>query len=163
MASGNTLFVCLPQDNEPPTSAYAQLDTRNAIPVLAYDAATQETAIFGGVLLSHYSGGGLTLDVFWMAASATAGDAKWDAAYEEDDPNNNDLDSDNFGTASAVTTTTNAVSGKVVKSTITISHANMGSPVAGDPFRLRIRRLAADAGDTMTGDAQIRAIHGKET
>ncbi len=163
MASGNTLFACLPGDNNPPASAYAQIDTRNSADVLAFDAATQEGAVFRGVLPSHYAGGGLTLDIYWMAASATSADVKWDAAWEEGDPNNNDLDADNFGTASTVTTTTNGTSGKVVKSTITITHANMGSPAAGDPFRLRIRRLAADAADTMTGDTQLLECHGKET
>ena len=73
------------------------------------------------------------------------------------------LDADAFGTASNVTTTTNGTSGKVTKSTITITHANMGSPAAGDPFRLRLKRLAADGGDTMTGDAEFLAAHGKET
>ena len=163
MASGNTLCVFLPQDNEPPASAYAQLDTRNSMLLLAFDASTQEGAVFRGVMPSHYAGGGLTLDLFWMAASATSGDVKWDAAYEENDTNNNDLDSDAFGTASTATTTTNGTSGKVTKSTITISHANCGSPAAGDPFRLRVRRIAADGGDTMTGDAQLLSIHAKET
>lgn len=163
MASGNTLFTLLPQDNEPPSSNYATLDTRNSILVLDFDASTQEGANFRGVLPSHYAAGGLTLDLFWMATSATSGDVKWDAAYEEQDAGNNDLDSDAFGTAGTQTTTTNGTSGKVTKSTITISHANMGSPAAGDPFRLRVRRVAADAADTMSGDAELLAAHGKET
>lgn len=163
MASGNTLFSFGPQDNEPPSSSYAQLDSRNSILVLAYDAASIESGVFRGVVPSHYAGGGLTLDVYWMAASATSGDAKIGAAWEENDPNNNDLDSDAFGTESTQTTTTNATSGKVVKSTITISHANMGSPAAGDPFRLKLRRIANDAGDTMTGDLHFLIAHGKET
>ena len=131
--------------------------------VLAFDASTQEGAVFRGVLPSQYAGGGLTLDLFWISASATSGDVKWDAAWEENDTNNNDLDSDAFGTASTQTTTTNGTSGKVAKSTITISHANMGSPNAGDPFRLRVRRIAADAADTMAGDSHFLAAHGKET
>ncbi len=160
MASGNSLFTCLPQDNEPPASAYAQLDTRNSALVLAFDAATQEGAVFGGVLPSHYAGGGLTLDLFWYAASATSGDVVWDAAYEE---GGSDIDADNFGTVGTATTTTNGTSGIETKSTITISHANMGSPAAGSTFRLRVRRLAADGADTMTGDSHFIAAHGKES
>ena len=163
MASGNTLFTFHPMDSESPTSNYPTLDARNAIAVLDFDASTAETVYFRGVVPSHYSGGGLTLDVYWMATSATTGDVKWEAAWEENDPNNNDLDADAFGTASNVTTTTNGTSGKVTKSTITITHANMGSPAAGDPFRLRLKRLAADGGDTMTGDAEFLVAHGKET
>jgi hypothetical protein len=163
MASGNSLAVHLPQDNEPPASNYATLDARNSILVLDYDAATQEGAVFRGVLPSQYAGGGVTIDLFWMATSATSGDVKWEAAWEENDTSNNDLDSDAFGTASTQTTTANGTSGKVAKSAITISHANMGSPAAGDPYRLRVRRLAADAADTMTGDAELMSLHVKET
>ena len=163
MASGNTLFELMPQANEPPSSAYATLDTRNGICVLDFDAASIESAVFRGVLPSHYAGGGLTLDLFWLGATATSGDVKWGAAWEEQDAGNNDLDADAFGTESTQTTTTNGTSGKVTKSTITITHANMGSPAAGDPFRLKIRRIANDAADTMTGDAQLLAAHGKET
>ena len=34
MASGNLLAVISPQANEPPSSAFATLDTRNALPCL---------------------------------------------------------------------------------------------------------------------------------
>lgn len=163
MASGNTLFQFTAGDNEPPASGYATFDTRNGIRVLDFDAASIEAAIFRGVLPSHYAGGGLTLDLYWMATTATSGDVKWGVAYEENDPGNNDLDADAFGTESTAIGTTNGTSGKVTKTTITITHANMGSPAAGDPFRLKVRRVASDAADTMTGDAELLAAHAKET
>lgn len=158
MASGDTMFVSVTGDSEPPASGYAQIDTRNAILVLAFDAATQEAAVFRGALPSTYGGGGVNVNLYWMGATATTGDVKWDAAWERGNENNNDFDSDNFGTATAGTTTTNATSGKTAKTTLAISHANMGSPAAGDPFRLRVRRVAADAADTMAGDAQLKEL-----
>lgn len=163
MASGNTLCVLVPQSNEPPSSNNATFDLRNLNPVLDFDPSTIESAIFSGGLPSTYAGGGITVDLFWMATSATSGDCKWGVSYEEQDPNNNDLDSDNWGTESTVISTTNGTSGKITKSTLTISQANMGSPVAGDPFRLRVRRIANDAGDTMAGDAELRQAQIKET
>lgn len=162
MASGDTLATFTAAANEPPASGYATLDTRNSHLVLDFDAASDEAAVFRGVLPSNYAGGGATVDVYWMATSATTGDVVWTAAWEENDPNNVDLDADSFGTASTVTTTTDGTSGQVVESTLTITHANMGSPAAGDPFRLKITRNADDAADTMTGDAELIAIHCRE-
>lgn len=163
MASGNTMAVLLPRANEPPSSNYATFDNRNSILVLEFDATTAESAIFRGVLPSTYAGGGVTIDLYWMGDTATAFAVVWEASWERGNENNQDFDADNFGTVSTATTTTNGTSGKTAKSTITITHANMGSPSAGDPFRLKIRRLASDAGDTMVGDAQLKEIHVKET
>jgi hypothetical protein len=163
MASGNSLLAFLPGSSAPPASNYATEDTRNDILVLDFDASTEESVYFSGVLPSQYAGGGITIDLFWMATSATSGDVKWGASYEENDANNNDLDASTFGTESTGTGTANAASGKLTKTTVTISHANMGSPAASDAFRLKIARKAADAADTMTGDAELRAVHVKET
>jgi len=58
MASGNTLCTFLPTDNEPPSSNYATLDTRNAHPVLDFDDTIQEAAQFTGILPRNYRGGG---------------------------------------------------------------------------------------------------------
>lgn len=163
MASGFSLCELLPQDVEPPASNYATLNARNTILVLDFDATTSESACFRGVLPSFYAGGGVTIGIAWVAASATANDAVWGASWEEQDANHNDLDSDNFGAESTAAGTANGTSGKVTVTTLTITHADMGSPAAGDPFRLKVRRLPADAGDTMAGDAELLAIHVKET
>lgn len=165
MASGNTLAVLLPQASEPPSSSYASLDTRNGILVLDYDASGEESTIFRGVLPANYSGGGLTLDVYWMATSATTGDVVWGGSIERAQNAGTDQDSDSFATeqtSSAVTT--NGTSGIKNKSTITFSSgANMDSLAAGEPFRLKLARKVANVGDTMTGDAEITEAHLKET
>lgn len=164
MASGNTLFVLLPQDAEPPASGYAQIDSRNSIMVQAFDAASNEYVVCRTVIPSHYAGGGLTFDVYWMAASATSGDVKWGISIERDDPADHDLDSDNFATEQTNTGTANGTSGKLTKTTVTVSSgANMDSAAAGDPIRVKVRRFASDAGDTMSGDAHLHSIHCKET
>lgn len=162
MASGNTLAIFMPADNEPPASNYATFDLRNGHPILNFDADTQESAVFSGVMPSHYSGGGLTLDLFWTG-TGTSNNVVWDAAWEELDPDNNDIDADVFGSAFSVISTANATSGKIVRATVSISHVDAGRPSAGDPFRLRIRRAAADTADTMSGDAELLAVHCKES
>lgn len=165
MASGNTLLTFLPQDNEPPSSNYATLDSRNSILVLDFDATTSESAIFRGVLPAHYAGGGLTVDVFWLATSATTGDVVWGGSIERDNNGGTDLDSDSFATEQTSTAvTTSGTSGIVNKSTITFtSGANMDSLAAGEPFRFKLARKPADAGDTMAGDAELHSVHVKET
>ena len=61
MASGDTLLVFHPFDNEPPSANYATLDIRNLHPVLDFDDSTDESAVFSAVLPWAYSGGGLTV------------------------------------------------------------------------------------------------------
>lgn len=148
--------------NQPPTTTFATSDTRNAMPVLDFDAATNEYAIFGGVLATAYTGNGLTCDIYWTATSATSGDVLWEAGIER---MNTDEDSDSFATAQAASAaTTSGTSGIITKTTITFtSGAQMDSLAAGESFRIRIMRNAAGAGDTMTGDAEIHRVVVRET
>ena len=135
MASGDTLAVFIPQANEPPSSNPATFDSRNRILVLDFDTTTSESAIFRGVLPANYAGGGLTLDIYWMATSATTGDVVWGGSIERAQSGGTDQDSDSFATEQLST----------------------------EPFRLKIARKPADAGDTMTGDAEFTEAHLKET
>lgn len=165
MASGDTLAIFSPQANEPPSSANATFDVRNGILVLDFDGATSESAVFRGILPGNYAGGGLTLDIYWMATSATSGDVVWGGSIERAQSGGTDQDSDSFATEQLSTAvTTNATNGIKNKSTITFSSgANMDSLAAGEPFRLKIARKPADAGDTMTGDAEFTEAVLKET
>lgn len=163
MASGDTLAILLPQGNEPPSANYPQLDERNGILVLDYDAATEEATIWRGILPSNYGGGGITIDAYWMASSATADNAVLGASFEKGTDNDHDHDTDNFGVESTAAGAANAISGKKTKTTLTISHANMGSPAAGTPYRIKIARKSGDVSDTMTGDLEFVEAHVKET
>lgn len=164
MASGNTLLTIPVPANEPPGSNYATLDTRNGHPVLDFDAATSESAIFTCVLPRTYAGGGLTVYVHWAATSATSGDVVWNVAVERIGEGQQDLDADGFATAQAVTATAPATSGNVDIAAVTFTAgAQMDSLAVGEAFRLKVTRNAADAGDTMTGDAELVGIEVKET
>lgn len=161
MASGNTLCAFTPQNNQPPASNFATLDTRNGIPVLDFDAATDEDAIFGGILPRNYTSGGLTVTIHWTATSATSGNVKWNAQIER---MNHDLDSDSFAAAQTTTTACNGTSGIIATTAITFTDgAQMDSLAVGEAFRLKVTRDANDAADTMTGDAELHRIEIKET
>jgi hypothetical protein len=148
----------------PPASNYATLATRNAHPILQYDAATEETTSFELILPAHYSGGGLTLVIYWMATSATSGAVVWGAAIERHQASTDDLDSDSFATEQTATTTTAGTSGQIVTTSITFtSGAVMDSLAASESFRLKVARKAADGSDTMAGDSEILNLLLKET
>lgn len=164
MASGNTLVAFFPADNEPPSSAFATLDTRNGHPVLDFDAASDESAIFTGVLPRNYGGGGLTVYLHWAATSATSGAVVWNAAFERIGEGSQDIDSDGFASAQAGTATAPGTSGNVDIQAITFTDgAQIDSLAVGESFRLKITRDADNGSDTMTGDAELVAVEIKET
>lgn len=164
MASGNTLATFGPQDNIPPASFFATLDTRNGHLVLDFDASEDENAIFEGVLPRTYAGGGLTVYIHWAATSATSGNCVWNAAFERIGEGQQDIDSDGFATAQTVTAAAPGTSGNVDIASIAFTDgAQIDSIAVGEVFRLKITRDADNGSDTMTGDAELLAIEIKET
>lgn len=163
MASGDTLCVFKAGDNEPPSSNYASIDTRNGHLVLDFDTTTQETAIFSGLMPRHYAGGGVTVYVHAMLSSATTGTLGWDVSFERMSDATTDLDADSFATAQTITAATvPGTSGVVLVLNVAISNgANMDSVAAGESFRLRIRRDVSN--DTASGDAELLMVEVKET
>jgi len=55
MPTNDTLAIWTPLANEPPSTAYATLDTRNAQPVLDFGDAVDASAVFSGVMPRHYA------------------------------------------------------------------------------------------------------------
>lgn len=162
---GATLAVLTALNNEPPAASYATLDTRNAHPVLDFDDSADEAAVFRGVLLRGYQGGGITVRIIWMATSATTGTVRW-AAFIERDDTGTDLDSSSFASAQTVGASTNATSGIPTYTDIAFTAgAQMDSLAAGEMFRVNITRDAdgTTGTDNMAGDAELLAIEIRET
>jgi len=166
MASGDTLVTFFPQHNEPPASIYATLDLRNVHPVLDFDATADEEAAFSAILPRNYAGGGITATLYVAGSTATSGNVVFQAAFERIGVVQ-DMDADSFAafnTSGAVTVS--GTSGIPVAVTITFTDgAQMDSVAAGELFRFKIRRDADDTSgtDSMTGDAEVRAVELKET
>jgi hypothetical protein len=151
-----TYEVFTPLHNQPPASNYATIDTRNSIMVLEFDAATDESAVFVGVIPEAASlGSGLKIRIHWMADTATSGTCRWGVQIER---MNTDEDSDSFDTAATAGSTTNGTSGIITTTEITIT--TIDSVAAGGPFRLKVFRDAdgTSGTDDMTGDAQLVAV-----
>jgi hypothetical protein len=150
-----TLARFTPRDNQPPASDFATLDTRNSISVLEFNASTEETAMFVGSIPEGANlASGLLVRIWWMGDTATSGNVRWAAAFED---TGTDLDADSFDTATEVTSAANGTSG--IETVASITCTTIDSLAAGDRFRLRIARKGADAvNDTMLGDAQVVAV-----
>jgi hypothetical protein len=145
-----------PLDNQPPTTNFATIDTRNGIAVLDFaDSSADESAIFVGVIPEAASlGSGLKVRIIWMATSATSGSVRWGAQFMN---LNTDLDSDSFDTATEGNGTANGTNGTPTTTELTVT--NIDSLTAGDFFRLKIYREQSDTvNDTMTGDAELIAV-----
>ncbi len=167
MASGDTLVTFWPAANEPPSSNYATLDTRNGHPVLDFDGSTDEEAIFSGILPRNYAGGGLTVNTYWSFTSATSGNLRVQADIERIDTSSIDLDSDSFtGTFQSAGGVAPATNGQVIVVAITFTNgAQMDNLAAGENFRLKIHRDAdgTSGTDDITTDAELLAVEIKET
>jgi hypothetical protein len=164
MASGDTLLVLTPLANEPPAASFATFDTRNGHPVLDFDAAADESAVFTAILPRRYAGGGLTVRLHWAATSATTGAARWEVAFEA--LSGQDTDADGFATAQSGGTTCSGTNGNEVVTSIAFTDgAQMDSVAAGGAFRLKVSRDAngTTGTDDMTGDAELLAIEIQET
>jgi len=166
MASGNALLGFGPLSNEPPAASFATFDTRNGHPVLDFDGAADEEAVFTGVLPPHYDGGGLTVETFWALTSATSGSLRVQAGIERIDASSLDIDADSFASFKSAGGTAPGTTGQVIKVTVTFaSGAAMDSLAAGELFRLKIRRDAdgTSGTDDITTDAELLSILIKET
>jgi hypothetical protein len=153
--ASKTLARFTPRENQPPVTAFATLDTRNSIAVLDFDAATDESAIFSGVIPENANlASGLQIRLAWMATTATSGNCRWGVQIERC---TTDLDADSFDTATEATGAANGTSGIATLTSITVTAID--GLTAGDTFRIKVFRNADDAtNDTMTGDAELIAV-----
>lgn len=148
-----------PLASEPQATAFATIDTRNAHPVLDFDASSNEYTAWTGVLPSGYAGGGVNVKIIWTATSATSGNVVWEAGFERIPSSGLDIDADSWATGVSATAAADPVSGETVETTIALSHgAQMDSLAAGELFRFYLQRTAASGSDTMTGDAEVLMV-----
>jgi hypothetical protein len=164
MASGDTLAIFGPYNNEPPASNFATLDLRNYHPVLDFDASTNESAVFSGVMPQNYAGTtGVTVYLHYAMSTAVSNTVDWDVAFELVGDQDQDIDSDGFAAANSVdNTTVPGTSGyEDVVSVAFTDGADMDGVAAGDRFRIRVTRDAAS--DDASGDAELTAVEIRET
>ncbi len=163
MASGDTLAVFVPFDNEPPSATFATLATRNLHPILQFDTTTSWSAVFTSVMPQNYTNTtGVTVFITATLASATTGTLGWLIGFERMDAAL-DTDADSFASNQTVTAATvPGTSGfPLILSLAITKGANMDSVVAGDTYRIKIARDVAN--DTAAGNGEVMSVEIRET
>lgn len=152
-------FVFSPLGAEFPATNFPELTLVNRRPMLAFDAATDETAYWTGIAPQGLSGT-ITVILTIMAASATTGSFRWQAQIEAiTDGDATDLDATtSFDTANSAGATVPGTAGYIDQVSITMTNAD--SIAAGDYFRLSVNRDAdgTSGTDDATGDAYLLAV-----
>jgi len=157
-----TLVRFTPACNEAPSANFATLDTRNGHPVLDFDDAADESAIFSGIMPHDYRGTGVVVYIHYAMTSAEADTVDWDASFERIGDQQLDIDGDSFAAVNSVdNTTVPGTTGLVdVVSIAFTDGADMDSVAAGEGFRLKITRDAVN--DDAAGDAELLLVEIKE-
>lgn len=163
MASGDTILIFHPYNNEPTSSNYATLDTRNQHVVLDFDKTTNEDAVFSSVMPQNYDGGGVTVYIHYSMVTVVSGDIDWDVAFERVGDQQQDVDSDDFAAVQSVdNTTVPGTTGYVdIVSIAFTDGSQMDSVAVGEKFRMKVTRDAVS--DTADNDAELHAVEIRET
>lgn len=128
--------------------------TNFPISCLGYNDTTVQDVFFK-FFPSTYSSGNLTLTIEWYSATGqTSGAVVWGASLCCIAPGAaQSVETATFATQDKATTTVNGTAKGLTQTIVTITDLN--SIAAGDLVWLRLERVANDAGDTMTGDANM--------
>lgn len=143
----------------------AAATSRNENPLLAFvDSDTDEAVIFHGIMGAEYiSGTSMTVDIDWVSELAPTPPNDiviWEVEIERIAPGGEDIDApDGFAAGQKGTSTANATSGIVTRSSIILTTSKADFVAPKDAYRMRIhRRALTDAADTLVGDAQILRV-----
>lgn len=129
-----------------------------AIGTYAFDGTSTER-VFLRFQAINYASGNITITIGWYAATATSGAVVWESAIAAMTPNTDSTswEAKGFATVNTATDTHLGTTAQRPHS-IDITASNVDSVAADDWVELRISRLPADAGDTMTGDAVLASV-----
>jgi hypothetical protein len=164
MAAGSSLNTFTAADNQPPAAGFAVLDTRNSHLVIEYDDTTAQSALFGSILPRNYSGNGITVTIVWMAKTAVAGNVMWGVSFERHQSGVTDLNADSFAAERTAVGAAPGTTGFPQYTAIAFTDgAQINSIAAGESYRLKLRRVAADGADTMVGNAEALRVEVRET
>jgi len=155
MAVGDTLGTWDALSHRPPDSSAATYWKVDDDIVINFDDGAVSATYFVGVLPANYAGGDLEIRLSW-APVLSSGNVKWDVAFERRQPGVFQLDTPDFGAASTDTEAVSAAE-NVIVTTVTITAANAGTPVAGEPFRFSVTRDTT-VGSNMADSAYLFAV-----
>lgn len=158
MATTRCTFT--PFSAEFPASNFPQLTLSNRRPVLAFDAATDETCYWTGIAPQGLTGT-MTAVITYAMASATSGAVGFQIAIEAltaADAIDTDATTSFDTVNNSASTTVPGTAGHIGQISITLT--NQDSIAAADYFRLSLNRDADGSAitDSATGDAYVLAV-----
>jgi hypothetical protein len=158
-ATLNTLLRWTANDAIFPPTNPAAGTSRNTHALVAFDdGPVNEYAIFEGVLPNDYNNGTMSVDIYWVAATAIVGDVRWEVWFERLAAGGQDIDTDGWSIIPQLAVSTTAgTSGVITKTSISFSQVQANNIVAGNPLRIRLMRNTG-VGGNMTGDAQVLRV-----
>jgi hypothetical protein len=152
------------QDGDVRTTAFPAIVRANGtnIPVsgYAFDAATEE-ALFFRFRASDYLSGDVTVALDWYADTASTGAVMWGVQMAAITANvdTQDVETDALPAVTSVTTAhLGTVGQRLHRTTITLTGVALDSLATDDQAVIRVARVAANAADTMAGDAILTYV-----
>ena len=116
--------------------------------------ATTEYVDFSGRLSGDYANGGVNLSWPW-SASVNTNNVVWEAAFRRIQDNTTNFTAAHTYVYQQSVSTAPSTVGMTRMVTVAFSNAQIDGLLASEPFWLRVRRVGADASDTMVGDAEM--------
>lgn len=152
-----TRAVLTPISAEFPSSAFPALGIVNERPVLAFDAATQETCYWTFVVPAGWTGTG-TAVLTLIGNAAGTNPTYWEVAVEAvTSADATDLDSTtSFATVNTGNVAMPTTQGHMVQLSITLTNGD--SLAAADYIRVSVARDADNGSDTFAADAYLLAV-----
>jgi hypothetical protein len=100
-APSGTLIYFTASDNNPPATNFARPTYRNGHLLLNFSDSSTEYAVFTGVMPSTYYNRGVSVIIYWAAATSTntSHAVRWGAQFEALKAGGHDLDADDFAAA----------------------------------------------------------------
>ena len=136
----------------------AVANSRNGHPIISFQKPVAKNVLFNSIIPVNYNGANISVDIDWVAETAITGGVTWGIEFERNALGGDDIDADSFAAQQTGTSTTNATSGIITRTTITLTQAEADAIEALDSFRMRLQRVVSDGGDDMTGDAQVLRV-----
>lgn len=156
-----TRAILTPLSAEFPSSAAAGLTVVGGRPVLAFDAATDESAVWTFVAPQGLTGA-LSCVMSLIGNAAGTNSTYWEVSVEAvSSADATDLDStESFATVNTGNVAMPATQGHMVQLSITLT--NNDSIAAGDYVRIKITRDANNASDNFAADAYLLTAEIRE-
>lgn len=137
-----------------PTTGYAQIDYISGVRTMQLHPDSGEAGMFDSIIPENIDlSNGIRVGLHWFPEESDTNDVAFITAFGQRDLIGNDA----FGTEKT-TIATSTGAGRLHKTFVEHSSAEIGGLISGDFYRLKVGRSGTLGGDTMAGNAHITQI-----